>query len=226
MSAPPPEPKPGPPTSTVVGSVVGSVAGLALIFVAALFLLRWRRRHGSGLQLLDGDSSSGSRKALPAPGGGGGGVGGMSERGGVPAALAALTGAAAAQQRRASQTPSEGERGFYRVSGKKLPSVLQHGGDGYTDPRLSDMSGASYRDSVAMFGGPGTPRFAVGSPMRPDSGVPVLHPGPAARTPVAEQGPFSDAFALFPPPPGDPIGRSHASQDGSRGSGSRFTEEM
>ena len=48
----------------------------------------------------------------------------------------------------------------------------------------------------------------------------------AVRTPIAEQGPFSDAFALAPPLPSDPIGRSHASQDGSRGSGSRFTEEI
>lgn len=153
-----------------------------------------------------------------------GGAGGMSEQSrsapfAVPAALASLT-------KRGSQ--EGGEKGFQKISGRKLPSVLTNGGDGYTDPRdtfMSDTSQASYRDSNAFLG---NPRFAVGSPMRPESGVPVFHPGPS-KTPVTEQGPFSDQFAILEPPRREPFGRSEPSHDGSirsQASRSRFSENL
>lgn len=178
----------------------------------------------------------------------------MSERGipfSVPAALAALSG------KKSIAAPAAGEeRGFVRVSGRKLPSVLHHGGDGYTnpfaDPRDSVVSGddqsVMYRDSNMFFsappgsggGGvsPGGSRLKLGSPMRPESGIPVIQPGPA-RTPVQEVVaafplPPSGTTALRPPPsplsrPQDPIGRSRPSLDGSRTSRlsqSRFTENI
>ena len=138
----------------------------------------------------------------------------------VPAALASLT-----------KPPSResGEKGFQKISGRKLPSVLTSGGDGYTDPRatfMSDASQSSYRDSNTFLNPP--TRFAVGSPMRPESGVPVYHPGPN-RTPVTEQGPFSDDFEILEPPRRDPLGRSGPSNDGSirsRESTSKFTENL
>lgn len=160
----------------------------------------------------------------------------MSERSlpfAIPAALATLTG-----QRRSSQTPSSGpdspERGFQRISGRKLTSVLQTGGDGYSDPHDSLQSGTSfYRDSQGFHGGQGSStRLQLGSPMRPDSGIPIMRTGPA-RTPVTEQGPFDTPRELTPTrqltptrtPIRDPISRSHASQDGSRVS-SKFTENI
>ena len=76
------------------------------------------------------------------------------------------------------------------VSGKKLISVLQSGGDGYSDPRGSVMSGSSYyRDS--MFPNTLPPqRLQLGSPMRPESGVVIMRSGPG-RTPIQEQNAFS-----------------------------------
>ncbi|KAK9770133.1 hypothetical protein SCAR479_13164 [Seiridium cardinale] len=228
---------------TVAGSVLGAVAGVGLILIAALMLLRYKKRQ-RGLRLSDGNALPGTRGLVLGGGGGGGGDGGpsadprgmgeMSQRRSipfaVPAALANLTGYKRNSQR--TITSSEGtERGFQKVSGRKLPSVLQHGGDGYSDPTTNPRDtmmtdGSYYRDSVAMFAGPNMPRLAVGSPMRPESGIPVFHAGPA-RTPVTESGYF--ASGSLEPPPRDPLGRSHPSMDGSNrshGSASRFTEEI
>ncbi|KAK6219779.1 hypothetical protein QIS74_05281 [Colletotrichum tabaci] len=182
----------------------------------------------------------------------GGNSSGMIQRslsyGPTAAAAGAGTAAVAAAHkplsRRASEPSETGEKGFVRVAGRKLPSVLQSGGDGYTDPRegASGVGGAAgitnddesvyYRDSQAFFDPGGqTPRLALGSPMRPVSGVVVLKESPA-RTPVTESAPFSDqdnSFVPLAPPDRDPIGRTLPSQDGSRGSrgsGSRFHEDM
>ncbi|EQB59485.1 hypothetical protein CGLO_00111 [Colletotrichum gloeosporioides Cg-14] len=153
---------------------------------------------------------------------------------------AAVGGAAAAAKphsRRASEPSETGERGFVRVAGRKLPSVLQAGGDGYTDPReaaggatANDDESVYYRDSQAFFepGGAGQTRLALGSPMRPVSGVITMQPGPA-RTPVTESAPFPAPPDSTLSPPRDPIGRTLNSQDGSRGSRgsvSRFQEDM
>lgn len=150
--------------------------------------------------------------------------------GGVLAAMATLN------RSRSSPSGSQqsGERGFYRVSGKKLPSVIHHGGDGYSEPhRHSTISGASSGSTdhglEAAAGAP--PKLAVGQPMRPVSGVPVIRSSPA-RTPVEieENNPFIDPFE--DPPPGlnpDGVGRSLNSQDMSRGSqrsSSKFMEDL
>ncbi|KZL66514.1 hypothetical protein CT0861_11056 [Colletotrichum tofieldiae] len=243
------------PTATVVGSVVGSLAGAAFLVVLVFLALRWKKRSGGRLRL--SEASMGKRGILTGSGGPeGGSGGGMIQRSLSygPTAAAAGAGAAAVahkpSSRRASEPSETGERGFVRVAGRKLPSVLQAGGDGYTDPRegaagatgvggaagtANDDESVYYRDSQAFFdpGGPGgqTPRLALGSPMRPVSGVVVLKESPA-RTPVTESAPFADPNAsLSPlhPPARDPIGRTLPSQDGSRGSrgsASRFHEDM
>lgn len=214
----------GPPVGTVAGSVLGGIAGLAFILLLALALIKWKKRQNA-LKLAAG---SGGERGIGGSTAGGdsgpGGAGGMSEQSrpapfAVPAALASLT-------KRGSQ--EGGAKGFQKISGRKLPSVLTNGGDGYTDPRdtiMSDATQGSYRDSNAFLG---NPRFAVGSPMRPESGVPVYHPGPS-KTPVTEQGPFSDQYAILEPPRRDPLGRSGGSHDGSirsQGSRSRFSENL
>lgn len=219
---------------------MGSVAGVAMIFILAMFLLRRKKgglvaffkgiggggeKGAAGGLLTGAPSGSGDAGAAAgaAAGAGAGGAaaahgsrsGAMAEQSrsvpfAVPAALASL-GSAAAGKRRSSE-PSDpgssngGQKGFQKISGRKLPSVLIAGGDGYSDPRdpraprdprdtfMSDDSMTSYRDSMAIFGaGPGNlsaTRFAVGTPMRPESGVPVFHEGPPRRTPVTEQGSF------------------------------------
>lgn len=242
------------PTATVVGSVVGSVAGAAFLLVLVFLALRWKKSTGGRLRL--SETSMGKRGILTGSGGpeggGGGGGGGMIQRSlsyGRSAAAVGFGAAAAARKhsRRASEPSETGERGFVRVSGRKLPSVLQSGGDGYTDPRegiagVAPFGGAAnddesiyYRDSQAFLDPSGpdaqSPRLALGSPMRPVSGVVVFKESPA-RTPVTESAPFADPNASLspsPPPARDPIGRTMPSQDGSRdsrGSASKFQEQM
>ncbi|OTB07817.1 hypothetical protein M426DRAFT_229624 [Hypoxylon sp. CI-4A] len=229
----------GTPASTVAGSVLGGVAALAFILILALFLVRWKKRRNTKGLLQGSTSERGTGGTLvgnSGPGGGGGGGGGMGETQrsipfAIPGALASLTGYKRFSGRSGASSDG-GERGFSKVSGRKLPSVIQYGGDGYTDPRdtiLSDQS-IEYRDSMAFPGlaSMGPRRLAVGTPMRPESGVPVFNAGPA-RTPVTEAGPFAPYSDNSPlePPPRDPLGRSHPSHDGSsrsHGSNSRFSE--
>ncbi|GAB1314283.1 hypothetical protein MFIFM68171_04493 [Madurella fahalii] len=216
--------------NAVVGGVVGSVAGIAIIVLALLYLLKWRKQHARGIMLLgDGDSTAHGR-GLTYGTSPGGGRGGMMERAAVfavPAALAKLTG-----NKQSVGTPAASatqEKGFYRVSGRKLISVLESGGDGYSDPSDSIGGGTSYyRDSQAFLDSSNLQPLQLGSPMRPQSGVPVFRDGPQ-RTATHGQAPSPSghrpsAFPTTLPVP-DALGRSFASRDGSRGSGSRFTED-
>lgn len=233
--------------------MVGGVAGLALLVAFAFMLLRLRKRGWCHMRLGDDKSITPATRAVGAGpsgpsgegGGGGGGSGayGTMQRSSAPysvaSSLAALAGKRSSRER--SNTGSEmAERGFVRVSGKKLPPVLQYGGDGYSDPRdrSSVNSDASvYRDSMAIFNQSGAQRLAVGSPMRPESGVMVYNPGPA-KTPVTGEVPKTIESPTLPRnsilPPADAIGRTLAAQDhsrdgsvsrASRGSG-RFTEQL
>ncbi|EFY84354.1 hypothetical protein MAC_09606 [Metarhizium acridum CQMa 102] len=150
--------------------------------------------------------------------------GAMAERaaapGAVAAALASLTGKRAPQT---SHSADSGERGFYRVSGRKLPSVLHNGGDGYSDPRGSATSGSSdyYRGSQAFEPtSAGKGQLALGVPMRPVSGVPIIRSGPA-RIPIT-QNPFAD-----PPASTNNLStRTLGSGESPRASGSKFQEKI
>jgi hypothetical protein len=222
-----------------VGGVVGSVAGIAVIALLLLFIVKWRKnRNGALLSLGSGRDGAGdgadmgTREPPSHP------AGGMVERRSlayaVPAALASLAGLkrSSRQTDRTVSSTAGSERGFYRVSGRKLPSVLQSGGDGYGGGIHEDqtLSGSSfYRDSQGFYGGPGTPTFPPLETHRESGqiGTPIIRPSPA-RTPVTEQGPFaspdSPPLDPLPPPRPDVLGRSHPSQDGSHAS--RFTEEV
>ncbi|KAL2191240.1 hypothetical protein L209DRAFT_42840 [Thermothelomyces heterothallicus CBS 203.75] len=216
--------------NAVVGGVVGSVAGIALIVIALLFLLKWRKRRGQGIMLLgDGDNNARGRGfSSPEPASPSGGKS-MVQRAGafsIPSALARLSGKRAIEEPSAGPAPQE--KGFYRVSGRKLISVLESGGDGYSDPHDSNGSGTShYRDSQGGLLDSSNP-FQLGSPMRPVSGVPIFRDG-AQRTPIHEQGPLRPGHrpSVFPTmsSTSDSPGRGFAFRDGSRGSGSRFTED-
>lgn len=221
--------------SAVIGGVVGSVAGIALVALFLMFILKWKRGHRSGLLLLpDGDEKGGHRDLFPGskPRGGGDGGGvwdGQQAPFAVPATLAALTGPRTRAIEEGPKQTAPVEKGFYRVSGKRLRPVLESGGDGYSDPepdpRHSTMSGVSdYRRSEAFVGG-SMERLQLGSPMRPVSGVPIFRSGPN-RTPVEATGPFSDYFQRpdTPPTPAEPLGRNLMPGAQQRGSPSRFAE--
>lgn len=221
----------------IAGGVVGSVAGVAILIFVIMAFIRWKKRHQSMLLLGDGDRGTGAETTRDGPPSQP--PGGMTERRSfayaVPAVLASMTGYKRSSQKtetdRTISSTAGSERGFYRVSGRKLPSVLQSGGDGYGGGiDTNTLSGSSfYRDSQGFYGGAGSPT----SPSHPpgaisfnrDSGVPVMRPSPA-RTPVTEQSPFSAFPAPLDPPPRRPdvLGRAPPSQDGSQRS--RFTEEV
>lgn len=212
--------------NAVVGGVVGSIAGIALIALVLLFLLKRRKRRGQGIMLLgDGDNDGRGRGfSSPEPTSPSGGRS-MIQRAGafsIPSALARLSG------RRAIEEPPPQEKGFYRVSGRKLISVLESGGDGYSDPHDSIGVSSHYRDSHGGGLLDNSNPFELGSPMRPDSGVPIFRNG-AQRTPIHEQGPFlpghrPSVFATTSSTSESPS-RGFTFRDGPRGSGSRFTED-
>lgn len=120
-----------PPTQDLVGGIVGGVAGLAMIFVILLLLLRWRR------------GKLGNRRTISPPVPqtiGHGGVpqsGSMTQRSSTaPIAAAAFFRSLrpASSQTATTSDTAPSERGFKKISGRKLPSVLASGGDGWGDP--------------------------------------------------------------------------------------------
>ncbi|ETR99957.1 hypothetical protein M419DRAFT_101673 [Trichoderma reesei RUT C-30] len=221
-----------PQQKQVIGGVVGGLAGAAFFLVLILLALRYKRRQLNAAQAA-GQPTSENRGLPPtivtpdgAPSGGGSGSGGaMTENYNASALTAAFTGLASKSSFTSANSAETGEKSFYRVSGKKLPSVLQVGGDGYSDPRSSFMSSTSdyYRGSQAFdpVGGAGA-RLQLGLPMRPDSGVPMIRSGPA-RAVVAEPNPFAD-----PPktPPADASAPSLPRLRESPSRGSRFQESI
>ncbi len=120
-----------PPTQDLVGGIVGGVAGLAMIFVILLLLFRWRR------------GKLGNRRTISPPVPQTMGYGGLPQSGNMtqrsstaPIAAAgffrSLRPASSQTATTADTAPSE--RGFQKISGRKLPSVLASGGDGWGDP--------------------------------------------------------------------------------------------
>lgn len=183
------------PQKVIIGSVCGSVAGVAFLAVLVLLALRYKRRRDAGALL--GSSRLGSTASGNLTGGD---SMAMTERFGpsaVPRPFSSLTRKRNSRQL-ANLVEEGGERGFYRVAGRKLPPVLINGGgDGYSDPRQSVLSdGSDYYCGSQAFDLPavGAPRqLALGAPMRPVSGVPIMRSGPA-RTPVTEN-PFVDPLS-------------------------------
>jgi hypothetical protein len=134
-------PAPIAPPGTIAGGVVGGAAGLAVIVFIAMLFLRWYRRR---------DPLSGHHH-LPSSGGGGstmsrgflddglddGSASGprsqMSERGGMMPLVGALPALFRHPHRSLASTassmgsPANSERGFTRVSGRKLPSQFSPG---------------------------------------------------------------------------------------------------
>ncbi|KAI9041297.1 uncharacterized protein KD926_007251 [Aspergillus affinis] len=151
-------------------------------------------------------------------------------------------------------TSSTSERGFQKISGRKIPSVLQSGGDGYGGGFEAGSPTTSEPSTIIQPPSPVYPR----SPTQPPPSVPYGMPLDTSYTREAEE---SDARVIFRPSPArtpvagsasaslsneptgsravpqlsgalsptipkrpDVLGRSHPSFDGSRGS--RFSENL
>ncbi|KAF2224266.1 hypothetical protein BDZ85DRAFT_99486 [Elsinoe ampelina] len=201
-----------PPPQILAGGIVGGVAGIAAILLVAFVLLRWYRRKSS-MQRLDNDPSDGA------------GNRGMAERKGLLPLGAA---AGLLRGRRDKSEASSGERGFQRVSGRKLPSAFSGGITGPTSPgptsppivpmpaafengsqnhnRNNGGSGGDrsfYRDSTGYYGGVGIESGSSGSSPG-ELGPAEIQPGPARQPTLHPGGPYSASTNPFDTPPGSP----------------------
>jgi hypothetical protein len=197
-----------------------------------MIFLRWYRKRMAGMNAL-----TGAEAAL-----GSGGAGGMSERGRTAPVLAPLLGGVFKNRKSRAVQETTGERGFQRISGRKLPSAFSAGMTSAPPPMVMpsafdsdrNMSTTSvYRDSTYYGAG--------GSPFDdPDNEIgtnETIMPGPARQARVHPPYAMSPTSALSenasPTSPTFPIqgyrltpesGHMMSSFDGSRGS--RFTEEV
>ncbi|KAJ5728470.1 hypothetical protein N7493_004800 [Penicillium malachiteum] len=243
-----------PTTSKIVGGVVGSIAGLALLIFCVLYFLR---RKGYLRNFMKGKGT----QTLPSSDMGAAGSMETAEREGHsnPFNAAYLAPAFMKRWRQSTMTTAtestidsgSSERGFQKISGRKIPPVLTHGGDGYggglggESPTIPDcLIGMSPTtptggplSSFTNHGPPPTSPF--GSPLdttytrEAEETLAPLRPS-RVHLPVSSSVNFGIATTVnpshhiaqpqsaMPLPRTDAVGRSHL--DGSRGS--RFTESL
>ncbi|KAK8210233.1 hypothetical protein M8818_003721 [Zalaria obscura] len=133
-----------PPASVLAGGIVGGFAGLAVLLLVAMFLIRYYRRRSAQMHQL---TESESQATHPPPTSR---APGMAERAGL---LPLTTAAGAFFKTRfhpVSQAgPGEGEaaaaqeRGFTRVSGRKLPSAFSPGMEQHHGVGAASAAGAA-----------------------------------------------------------------------------------
>ena len=232
------------------------MAGITIILVVLLFLLRWRRRKmlRQQDQNVDTETAPPSTARFNVA---------MAER----AAPLADTGLVpflrklrphSVQTASTTQTAST-ERGFQNLGGRKLESVLVSGGDGYGGRgpgSVGNMSSTSfYRDSQGTYGGPGSlpssmyvgPGSPPGSPPQSsaiagaalgdhdlrasEKEVAILRPGPS-RTPVRAPGFTTPPSRMSPdprptpPPLVRPDGIGRSHPSLDGSRGSKFAEDL
>ncbi|KAF7121893.1 hypothetical protein CNMCM5793_009447 [Aspergillus hiratsukae] len=252
-------------TKRIVGGVVGGLAGAFFLVGLLLFLLRRRKtalfRPNRGLPASDGtggtagEGGSGSRAEM------------ASRRSSHDPLFTASYFAPAFMKRwrQSNQTvrsddstftsTTTSERGFQKISGRKIPSVLQSGGDGYGGGFDQGSPTASEPSMSLPPGSPVQPRSVISQP--PPSmpyGMPldvsytreadepepvvVFRPSPA-RTPVASSTNVSvvnvpaasraipqSGLTLSPTRPQRPDGLGRSHPSFDGSRGSRFTESL
>ncbi|RHZ57557.1 hypothetical protein CDV55_102871 [Aspergillus turcosus] len=252
-------------TKRIVGGVVGGLAGAFFLLALLLFLLRRRKT-----------AFFGPNRGLPASDGTGGtaGDGGSVSRAEMasrrssrdPLFTASYFAPAFMKRwRQSNQTvrsddsiftsTTTSERGFQKISGRKIPSVLQSGGDGYgggfdqgsptaSEPSMSLPPGSPVQPRSVISQPP--PSMPYGMPLdvsytreadEPGSVV-VFRPSPA-RTPVASSTNVSvvnvpaasraipqPGLTLSPTRPQRPDGLGRSHPSFDGSRGSRFTESL
>lgn len=163
--------------------------------------MRWYRRRSQNRQALIGGGGADTSAQPIGPDGGSGPNGprgpAMSHRGGLAPVLAPLLGGAIFKSRQQAESGPQatGERGFQRVSGRKLPSAFSPGIEGLTSPppmpvafeNDRDMNRSSaYRDSTGYYGGEGP--FSDPDDHNFNE---TFHPGPARQPTLHHGGPYS-----------------------------------
>jgi len=235
--------------------VVGGVGGILLLLLIGFFLFRWQKRRNVARniggtprntranQRLDSSSTGMSRHSTTAQPE-------VSSR--IPSSPSIFPWWRASTQTASTVESTTSERGFQKISGRKIPSVLHTGGDGYgglrEDEPVSSQQAAGGGRAGQSSSNPSSPQHSISQSRSPGShpspsneqlgdSSAILRPGPG--TPVAQsvniQSASSDPITgrqsaepihdvLMPPPRPDALGRSLSNYDGSRGS--RFTESI
>lgn len=130
-----------PQQTQMVGGIVGGVAGIAFVLVIILYVLRWYRQRLKLQGRLPEQLTSGTDHSFHSKAALAGMAAPISQRS-INASRTSLFPVAAGLKKwrgsdmtflsgSTSQTAADSEKGFQRVSGRKIPSVLTHGGDQY-----------------------------------------------------------------------------------------------
>ncbi|CAK4028954.1 Hypothetical predicted protein [Lecanosticta acicola] len=233
-----------PPAGTIAGGVVGGAAGLAVLLLIAMLFVRWYRRKNQMQALPPNSGTARGLDGSSAPSGSGPSGPGMAERSGLSPLAAAIPGIFRHQNRSGETAPSE--RGFTRVSGRKLPSVFsegmssegvrkaQTGGPQQTTPGMplsssppeQDLSSTSfYRDSAGFYGGDGESSSNGPSGTSPEEMM-MMSPGPQRQPQVHAGGPYVMSPASAEQPGLPNTGTLGRSDTPSSLRNSRFTEDM
>lgn len=205
---------------------MGSIAGVAVLVFLIMLFLRW---HKSNKWMVPLDN-----EAIP-------GVPHSASRGhlssnmtlqkphnfSMPAALASFTVSKIMSQNkfRLSSSTNPDEKAFYRISGRKLPSVFQHGGDGYGDVAPPPNTDKSSPRNTKLQNSFVTSRYTSRSTLagsHPSSSNPIIFPNQPLNS--VRDSDLLQPSILKPPQRPDSIGRSRPSMDSSLTS--RFTEEV
>ncbi|KAJ5668726.1 hypothetical protein N7462_009796 [Penicillium macrosclerotiorum] len=240
-----------PRTSKIVGGVVGSVAGLSLIILLLFYLFRRRKmlqsKNGGALPLPSDDAGTrevAERRSSNDPL--------FTASYFAPAFMKRWRQSTMTTKTESTVSSNASERGFQKISGRKIPPVLTHGGDGYgggldgdspTLPGFSPISpGGGPLSSTSSHGPPPTSPYGIvldttftreaeernNTPSRPP---PVQLPVSSSvnfgtPTTVNPSHPIAQPQSAIPVAPlrPDGLGRSLPSFDGSRSS--RFTESI
>ncbi|CAG8221293.1 unnamed protein product [Penicillium nalgiovense] len=245
-----------PDTPKIVGGVVGSVAGVALVLFLLFYYLR---RRGFFMGKMGRPTMLGDAAAVAGARAGSREVVERRESNDPLFTASYLAPAFMRRWRQSTATTRSGstvdsapsERGFQKISGRKLPPVFTHGGDGYgggldgdspTVPGFPATSPATGPIGSSSFYAP-PPTSPYGMPLDSnytreiEEHTPPVQPNPvhlpissavSVATPItvtpAQPIAQPQSAVPFAPPRPDGLGRSLHSFDGSRSS--RFTEVM
>ena len=171
-----------PPASVLAGGIVGGVAGATILVLILVLLFRWRRGKMAERRTISPPiPQTIGPGGVPQPGN-------MTQRSSItPIAGAGFFGRLrpASSQTATSAETGPSERGFQKISGRKLPSVLTSGGDGYGDNAAAGPSAAPAPASASTnpTGPAGSRSQGVAPGQGPFAGLaPALRPGSPNRS--------------------------------------------
>lgn len=218
-----------PHSLVVIGSVMGSIAGIAIIFVLVTLFLRCQKSKWTS-SLFNDDQTNFTKIARGAPSAQTpDGSGRQVLQASNLQVVVPFTRNSKLSSQKLKETTSSidaGEVGFYRISGRKLPSVLQFGGDGYggdiqNKPPLGESPPCHGKETFQNSSM--SPKKTIISFTAAQENDNTINNFRLPQQTITEPDLMNQA-SLQPPGRPDAVGRSLPSMDSSRAS--RFTEDI